>query len=100
MAAFLGRHPVFAALLVALVALLALALLWHLVAMDHGYPTGMLGGCIVVAAVMLLAVAPHRATSAWLPMVGPAALVLEAATGRAPRPPPAHSVLETTVLLR
>ena len=45
---FLRRHPLIAIVLVALITLVALSLLWHLVAMEHGYPSGMLGGCIAV----------------------------------------------------
>jgi len=97
--AFAARHPVLGALLVALLALLALALLWHLVGMDHAYPGGMLGGCIVVLAVLLLVSVRQRTDAAWLGTPRPSAPApASEPPGPAPRAPPARTVVRVTVL--
>ncbi|HEX6230723.1 MAG TPA: hypothetical protein VF029_03320 [Actinomycetota bacterium] len=96
----LRRHPVLSSILIALFVLLAIALLWHLVAMVHGYPDGMLGGCIVVLAAALLVLAPREARTVPPHVPGPAKrLPVAAPPGPAPRPPPDRSMLEASVLL-
>lgn len=101
-AAAIRRHPLLAVLIVALVALVAFALLWHLVAMDHGYPSGMLGGCIVVLAIVVAVVVTNfRTTAPALTSASPISRVAGAATpDPGPRPPPQRESIRATVLLR
>ncbi len=86
--------------LVVLAALLALVLLWHVVTMDHAYPGGMLGGCIVVLTAFLLILVPRRVLKVVPVSVPPSVWVPEREPlGAAPRPPPASPTLGTAVLL-
>ena len=96
------RHPMLAVLIVVLVALCAFALLWHLVAMNHDYPNGMLGGCVVVLAIVLAVVVPHFSAVA---LGAATSSPVSQPTGSAPpdpgpRPPPQRGSIQATVLLR
>lgn len=98
--AWRGRHPVLGSVLVVLVALLALVLLWHLVTMDHVYPGGMLGGCIVVLTTFLLILVPRWVLGVVPVSVPPSAWIPEREPlGAPPRPPPASPTLGMAVLL-